>query len=55
MGWGVGAAACYVSLTSTQVNSLGVGVYTYDLQVTLSNTHVVTLQQGTLLVSPDVR
>ena len=50
-----GAAACYVSLTSTQVNSLGVGVYTYDLQVTLSNTHVVTLQQGTILVQPDVR
>jgi hypothetical protein len=50
-----GAAACYVPLTSTQVNSFGVGVWTYDLQVTLSNTHVVTLQQGTLMVTADVR
>ena len=50
-----GAAACYVSLTSAQVSSIGNGVFAYDLQVTLSNSHVVTLQQGTILVQPDVR
>jgi hypothetical protein len=50
-----GAGACYVSLTSVQVNSLGLGAFDYDLQVTLTNGHVVTLVQSTLTVVEDVR
>lgn len=50
-----GAAACYVPLTSTQVASIGEGSFDYDLQVTLTNGHVVTLVQSTLAVLSDVR
>ena len=50
-----GAAACYVALTDTQTEALTPGVYSYDLQATLSNASVVTLQQGTFTVQADVR
>lgn len=50
-----GAAACYVPLTDTQTEALTPGVYSYDLQATLLNTSVVTLQQGAFNVQADVR
>ena len=50
-----GAAACYVELTTAQSSLLPGGVYPYDLQVTLSNSSIVTPQQGSLIVTDDVR
>ena len=51
-----GAAACYVQLTTAQTSLLpGSSDYPYDLQATLSNNSIVTLQQGQLSVVGDVR
>ena len=51
-----GAQACYVELTDTQTTALNPKkAYDYDLQATLSNGSVVTLVQGLLLVTADVR
>lgn len=50
-----GAAACYVELEAADVESIGRGVYAYDLEATLSNGSVVTLQQGYVAVRGDVR
>ena len=49
------ATACYVELTDTLTGALMPGAYNYDLQATLSNASVVTLVQGLLLVTEDVR
>jgi len=50
------ATSCYVELTTTQTTALSARrTYDYDLQATLSNGHIVTLVQGTLLVNEDVR
>ena len=49
-----GAASCRVELTSVQLATIGAGVYSYDLQATLTNGHVVTLVQATMVVSADV-
>ena len=52
-----GAGECYVELTDTQTAALTPGAYNYDLQATLDNvtTSIVTLVQGLLLVTADVR
>ncbi len=49
------ATSCYIELTDTQTGALMPGAYNYDLQATLSNASVVTLVQGLLLVTEDVR
>lgn len=51
----VTSASCRVEITSAQVNSIGLGTWAYDLQITLSNAHVITLQQGIMTVRTDVR
>ena len=52
-----GAQSCYVELTDTQTALLTPGAYDYDLQATLAGVDgsVITLVQGLLLVSADVR
>ena len=50
-----GADECYVELTDTQTAAMTPGAYSYDLQATLSNGSVVTVIQGLLLVTADVR
>lgn len=50
-----GAGACYVELTDTQTAAMKPGQYDYDLEATLAGGSVVTLVQGKLIVSPDVR
>ncbi len=50
------ATSCYIELTTTQTTALSARrTYDYDLQATLSNGSIVTLVQGRLLVSEDVR
>lgn len=52
----VDADSIYLELTSVQIATIGVGYWKYDLQVTLSNGHVVTIvKNGTLLVDADIR
>lgn len=50
-----GAGECYVELTDTQTAAMTPGAYAYDLQATLSGGSIVTLVQGLLLVTADVR
>lgn len=49
------AASCRVEVTSTQTISLGLGVWSYDLEATLTSGYTATLQQGTITVRRDVR
>lgn len=49
------AASCRVEVTSAQTISLGLGVWSYDLEATLTSGYVATLQQGTITVRRDVR
>ena len=51
----VTATQCRIELTSTQVASIGIGYFGYDLQATLANGHVVTLRKGILHVAEDIR
>lgn len=50
-----GAQACRVEMTDTQTSALTPGAYDYDLQATLASGNIVTLVQGLLLVTADVR
>jgi len=50
-----GAASCRVEVTSAQTISLGLGVWSYDLEATLVSGYVATLQQGTITIRRDVR
>lgn len=50
-----GAAACYVELTTAETAALPTGIFSFDLEVALANTDVVTIAQGTLEVLKDVR
>ena len=50
-----GAQACRVEMTDTQTSALTPGAYAYDLQATLAGGSIVTLVQGLLLVTADVR
>ena len=52
---GSGRGECYIELTDTQTAAMTPGAYAYDLQATLSNSSIVTLVQGLLLVTADVR
>lgn len=49
------AASCQVEVTSAQTISLGLGVWSYDLEATLTSGYTATLQQGTITVRRDVR
>lgn len=49
------AASCRVEVTSAQTISLGLGVWSYDLEATLTSGYTATLQQGTITVRRDVR
>ena len=49
------AASCLVEVTSAQTISIGLGVWSYDLEATLTSGYVATLQQGTITVRRDVR
>lgn len=49
------AASCRVEVTSAQTFSLGLGVWSYDLEATLTSGYTATLQQGTITVRRDVR
>lgn len=49
------AASCQVEVTSAQTISIGLGVWSYDLEATLTSGYVATLQQGTITVRRDVR
>lgn len=43
-------------ISSTEIATIGVGYWQYDLQATLSNSHVVTIvKNGTLLIEADIR
>ncbi len=48
------SVACRVEVTSTQVASIGVGIWTYDLSAVLGNGHTVTLASAALTVVADV-
>lgn len=50
-----GDGECYIELTDTQTSAITPGAYSYDLQATLSNGSIVTVVQGLLLVTADVR
>lgn len=50
-----GAASCRVEVTSAQTISVGLGVWLYDLEATLTSGYVATLQQGTITIRRDVR
>ena len=50
-----GAASCRVEVTSAQTISLGLGIWLYDLEATLTSGYVATLQQGTITIRRDVR
>lgn len=50
-----GAGECYVELTDAQTALLSPRQYDYDLEATLAGGSVVTLVQGKLVVSADVR
>lgn len=51
-----GADACRFDVTKTQVESLGVGVWGYDLEAALvTSAHIATLAQGYVTVAQDVR
>jgi type 1 fimbria pilin len=49
------AASCRVEVTSAQTISIGLGVWSYDLEATLTSGYTATLQQGTITVRRDVR
>jgi hypothetical protein len=49
------AASCRVEVTSAQTISIGRGVWSYDLEATLTSGYTATLQQGTITVRRDVR
>lgn len=49
------ASTCRVEITSAQTISIGLGVWTYDLEATLASGFVATLQQGTITIRRDVR
>ncbi len=49
------AASCQVEVTSAQTISIGLGVWSYDLEATLTSGYTATLQQGTITVRRDVR
>ena len=49
------AVSCRVEVTSAQTFSLGLGVWSYDLEATLTSGYTATLQQGTITVRRDVR
>lgn len=49
------AASCRVEVTSAQTISIGLGVWSYDLEATLPSDYTATLQQGTITVRRDVR
>lgn len=49
------ASTCRVEVTSAQTISIGLGVWTYDLEATLASGFVATLQQGTITIRRDVR
>jgi hypothetical protein len=56
VGTVTGAAACRFDVTKAQVESLGVGVWGYDLEAALiTSAHIATLAQGYLTVAQDVR
>ena len=45
-----------MELTAAQIATIGVGYWRYDLQATLSNTHVVTIvKSGLLSITADIR
>ena len=48
-------SACIVEVTQANTYSIGVGVWPYDLEATLTNSHVRTLQSGLCTVTQDVR
>ena len=50
-----GAQACRIEFTDVQTAALDPGTYDYDLQATLSGGNVITLVQGIMLVTADVR
>jgi hypothetical protein len=49
------AASCRVEVTLAQTISIGLGVWSYDLEATLTSGYTATLQQGTITVRRDVR
>lgn len=49
-----GAASCRVEMTAAQIATIGAGVWSFDLQSTLANGHVVTLVQALMIVLADV-
>ena len=45
-----------LELTAAQIATIEVGYWQYDVQATLSNTHVVTIvKNGLLLIAEDIR
>jgi hypothetical protein len=51
-----GAAACRFDVTKAQVESLGEGIFDYDLEAALvTSAHIATLAQGKLSIVQDVR
>ncbi len=48
-------SACTVEVTQANTYSIGVGVWDYDLEAVLTNSHVKTLQSGLCTVAQDVR
>ncbi len=51
-----GVDACRFDVTKTQVESIGIGVWRYDLEASLvTSLHIATLVQGYLTVAQDVR
>ncbi len=48
-------SACTVEVTQANTYSIGVGVWDYDLEAVLTNSHVRTLQSGLCTVAQDVR
>lgn len=51
-----GSATVTFELTSTQTSNLetGTDAYTFDVQATLADAHIITLVTGSLTVTPDV-
>ena len=48
-------SACVVEVTQANTYAIGVGVWPYDLEATLTNSHDKTLQSGLCTVTQDVR